>query len=63
MQVYETLLKNPKGEFTTSFVRGCDTVKDNRLLPRLEDEGRPRPGPAGLPRSHLPDPATLTDPR
>src|SRR5262249_12009089 len=34
VQVYESLLKDAKGDFTTSFVRGCDTVKDNRLLPR-----------------------------
>jgi hypothetical protein len=44
VQVYETLLKNARGEFTTSFVRGCVTVKDNRLLPRgWKPEG---PGPA-----------------
>ena len=34
VQIYETLLWNVKGEFTTSFVRGCDTVKDNRFLPK-----------------------------
>ena len=34
VQVYETLLKNHAGRFTTSFVHGCETVKDNRLLPR-----------------------------
>ncbi len=44
VQVYETLLKDAKGRFTTSFVRGCEAVKDNRLLPRgWRREG---PGPA-----------------
>ena len=43
MQVYETLLRNARGAFTTSFVRGCETVKDNRLLPR----GWRREGPGG----------------
>ena len=44
VQVYETLLHDAKGSFTTSFVRGCETVKDNRLLPRgWRREG---PGPA-----------------
>jgi hypothetical protein len=32
-QIYEVLLWNTKHEFTTSFIHGCDTVKDNRLLP------------------------------
>ena len=44
VQVYETLIKNAKGEFTTSFVRSCETVKDNRLLPR--GWKRQGPGPA-----------------
>lgn len=44
VQIYETLLRNAKGEFTTSFIRGCETAKDNRLLPRgWRREG---PGPA-----------------
>ncbi len=41
VQVYETLLRDGKGRFTTSFVRGCVAVKDNRLLPR----GWQRDGP------------------
>ena len=44
VQVYETLLRDAKGEFTTSFVRGCETVKDNRLLPRGWKTRGPRPG-------------------
>ena len=34
VQIYETLLKNTKREFTTSFIHGSHTIKDNRLLPR-----------------------------
>ena len=34
VQIYETLLWNRKGDFTTSFVHGCDVAKDNRFLPR-----------------------------
>lgn len=34
VQIYETLLKDNANRFTTSFVRGCSTVKDNRLLPK-----------------------------
>ena len=33
VQIYETLLKDNAGEFTTSFIHGCETVKDNRFLP------------------------------
>ena len=42
-QVYETLLKNHAGRFTTSFVHGCETVKDNRLLPRGWSYAGPSP--------------------
>ena len=42
VQVYETLLRNAKGRFTTSFVRGCESVKDNRLLAAGLEEGGPR---------------------
>jgi len=34
VQVYETLLTDHSDKFTTSFVHGCITIKDNRLLPR-----------------------------
>ena len=43
VQVYETLLCNAKGDLSTSFVRGCRTVKDNRLLPK----GWKADGPGG----------------
>jgi hypothetical protein len=64
VQVYETLVKNAKGEFTTSFVRGCETVKDNRLLPRGWKKDGPGPVLKGrfLEATH-PDSVTATDPR
>lgn len=34
VQIYETLLTDHADKFTTSFVHGCVTIKDNRLLPR-----------------------------
>jgi cytochrome c553 len=33
VQIYEELIKNAEGEFTTSFVHRVHHVKDNRLLP------------------------------
>ncbi len=33
VQIYEELVKNAKGDFTTSFLRIDDDFKDNRLLP------------------------------
>jgi hypothetical protein len=63
VQVYETLLKDSTQRFTTSFVRGCETVKDNRLLPR----GWKKDGPGGLTGRYLaathPDAAAAQDPR
>ena len=41
VQIYESLLCDNDGTFTTSFVHGCVTKKDNRLLPR----GWTRKGP------------------
>jgi hypothetical protein len=62
-QVYETLIRNKKGELTTSFVRGCETAKDNRLLPRGWKKSGPGPELTGrfLEATH-PDPETLKDP-
>jgi hypothetical protein len=64
VQVYETLVKNAKGEFTTSFVRGCETAKDNRLLPRGWKKDGPGPELTGrfLEATH-PDAVTARDPR
>ncbi len=64
VQVYETLLRDAAGEFTTSFIRGCETVKDNRLLPKgWKREG---PGPALTGKfleATYPDPITAENPR
>jgi hypothetical protein len=64
VRVYEQLLRNARGDFTTSFIHGCEIVKDNRLLPR----GWKRKGPgAGLSGHFLqathPDADTAKDPR
>ena len=42
-QIYETLLHNRSGKFTTSFIHGCETIKDNRLLPWGWSETGPDP--------------------
>ncbi len=34
VQIYETLLHTHDEVFTTSFIHGCYTIKENRLLPR-----------------------------
>lgn len=34
VQIYEELITNANGEFTTSFIHRVDHIKDNRLLPR-----------------------------
>lgn len=62
VQIYETLVRDSRGKITTSFVRGCETLKDNRLLP----QGWTTEGPGGglggayLKATH-PNPATATD--
>jgi hypothetical protein len=64
VQVYETLLKDAAGQFTTSFVRGCDTAKDNRLLPRGWKKEGPGPGLTGrFLEATYPDPEAMKDPR
>jgi hypothetical protein len=63
VQIYETLIRNNKGELTTSFVRGCTVAKDNRLLPRGWKKTGPGPALAGrFLESTWPDPETLKDP-
>lgn len=64
VQVYETLRCSAKGDLTTSFVFGCEAVKDNRLLPR----GWKRQGPGGdltgaFLEATYPDPDTAKHPR
>lgn len=43
VQIYEELIKNADGEFTTSFIRRDETIKDNRLLPIGWTEHGPDP--------------------
>jgi hypothetical protein len=43
VQIYEELVKNAEGKFTTSFTRRDETVKDNRLLPIGWTEHGPDP--------------------
>jgi hypothetical protein len=43
VQIYEELIKNAEGKFTTSFTRRDETVKDNRLLPIGWTEHGPHP--------------------
>lgn len=64
VRIYETLLKNAKGELTASFVHGCDPVKDNRLLPRGWKNKGPGPALTGhyLKATH-PGPETADAPR
>ncbi|GAA5510948.1 hypothetical protein [Novipirellula caenicola] len=62
VQIYETLLKDNFGRFTTSFVRGCESVKDNRLLPK----GWSAKGPGGgldgpYLKATLPGPIAMQD--
>lgn len=43
VQIYEELIQNAEGRFTTSFIRRDHTVKDNRLLPIGWTEHGPDP--------------------
>jgi hypothetical protein len=64
VQIYETLVRNRKGELTTSFVRGCEIAKDNRLLPRGWRKAGPGPALAGrFLEATYPDSTALDDPR
>ena len=47
VQIYESLLCNAQGGFTTSFLHGCKTIKDNRLLPRGWSKQGPDPALSG----------------
>ena len=49
VQIYETLLHSRSGEFTTSFIHGCTTIKDNRFLP----QGWTLDGPGGGLKGHF----------
>jgi len=64
VQIFEILSRNAKGEFTTSFVRGCEIAKDNRLLPRGWKREGPGPDLSGrFLKATYPDPETGQDPR
>ncbi len=64
VQIYETLLRNANGRFTTSFIRGSETVKDNRLLPRGWKAKGPGPELNGeFLRATYPDAQTMKDPQ
>ena len=43
VQIYEELVRDADGEFTTSFIRRDETIKDNRLLPIGWTEHGPDP--------------------
>jgi hypothetical protein len=65
VQIYESLLCNAQKVMTTSFVHGCERIKDNRLLPRgWSEEG---PDPEALSGEYLkathPDPTAARDPQ
>ena len=64
VQVYETLLHTSAHEFTTSFIRGSYTIKDNRLLPKGWKAEGPDPALSGayLKATH-PGEASKKDPR
>ena len=64
VQIYETLLHDAKHRFTTSFIRGKNTIKDNRLLPRGWKAAGPHPDLNGayLKATH-PGPAAKKDAR
>ena len=47
MQIYEELVKDGDGNFTTSFLRRDTTVKDNRLLPKGWTAAGPDPASLG----------------
>ncbi len=49
VQIYETLLHDRDGSFTTSFIHGCTVIKDNRFLPR----GWTKQGPGGGLKGHF----------
>jgi hypothetical protein len=64
VQIYETLLHDHAGQFTTSFIRGGKTVKDNRLLPRGWRPEGPDPALSGpYLQATYPGPVAKNDPR
>lgn len=64
VQIYEELIKDADGHFTTSFLRRDHTVKDNRLLPKGWTAKGPDPASLGgeFLRSTFPEGDAATDP-
>jgi hypothetical protein len=64
VQIYEELVQNANGRFTTSFIRRDDTVKDNRLMPF--GWSKTGPDPASLNgrflKATMPDGEAVDDP-
>ncbi|MDX6272332.1 MAG: hypothetical protein QOD28_3555 [Acidobacteriota bacterium] len=57
VQIYEELVKDANGNFTTSFLSLADQVKDNRLMPQGWRENGPdaeHTKPGGVPRASNP---------
>lgn len=63
VQIYEELVQDANGRFTTSFIRRDETVKDNRLLPLGWSRTGPDPSLNGrYLRATLPDGEAAADP-
>jgi mono/diheme cytochrome c family protein len=64
VQIYEELIKNAEGKFTTSFIRRDQIVKENRLLPIGWSEHGPDPSLNGryLEATHPEGAEVLADP-
>lgn len=63
VQIYEELVQDAQGRFTTSFIRRDETVKDNRLLPLGWSRTGPDPSLNGrYLRATLPDGEAAEDP-
>lgn len=64
VQIYETLLCNAKKQLTTSFVHGCDIIKDNRFLPKGWSKEGPDPALTGeFLKATYPGPLAIQDAR
>lgn len=64
VQIYEHLFKDAQHQFTTSFVRGYEMIKDNRLLPKgWSREGRHPELKGEFLAATLPIGAAMEDPK
>ncbi|MDQ3755329.1 MAG: hypothetical protein M3371_11440, partial [Acidobacteriota bacterium] len=63
VQIYEELIQNAEGKFTTSFIRRDETVKDNRLLAIGWTKNGPDPSLSGVYlKATQPDGEAVDDP-